>query len=159
MEILKDPKKKNKAKKKDSGFMSKLWSVFLIFLTIIALYSLLSGSSDNPKIITLSELSADIKEGTVKSILVEGERLSITMNDEAGTVVESKKELESSLTDTLANYGVTPELLAKTNIEVKNESATYKLPPALRTAPQSAADDDVVFPFPSSPKIQDLIFI
>lgn len=122
MEILKDPKKKNKAKKKDSGFMSKLWSAFLIFLTIIALYSLLSGSGDNPKIITLSELSANIKEGTVKSILVEGERLSITMNDEANTVVESKKELESSLTDTLANYGVTPELLAKTNIEVKNES-------------------------------------
>ncbi len=122
MEILKDNKKKKGNKKKDSGFMNKLWSVFLIFLTIIALYSLISGTGKKPGTITLSELSTDIKAGTVTSIRVEGERLSITMNDEAHTVVESKKELESSLTDTLANYGVTPDLLAKTSIEVKNES-------------------------------------
>jgi cell division protease FtsH len=122
MEILKDNKKKKQNKKKDSGFMSKLWSVFLIFLTIIAIYSLFSGNTVKPENITLSTLSQKIKEGSVKSILVEGEKLQITLNDEAGTVVTSKKELESSLTETLSNYGVTAEDLSRSNIEIKNES-------------------------------------
>lgn len=122
MEILKDSKKKKQNKKKDSGFMSKLWSVFLIFLTIIAIYSLFSSNEPKAETMTLSVLSQRIKEGSVKSILVEGEKLRITLNDEAGTVVTSKKELESSLTETLSNYGVTAEDLSKSNIEIKNES-------------------------------------
>lgn len=125
MEILKDPKKKKPAKKKDSGFMSKLWSVFLIFLTIIAIYSVFSSDKAKPENMSLSTLSQKIKEGAVKSILVEGESLTITLNDEAGTIVESKKELESSLTETLSNYGVSAEDLSKSNIEIKNESGFF----------------------------------
>ncbi len=125
MEILKDNKKKKSTKKKDSGFMSKLWSVFLIFLTIIAVYSLFSSNGPKAENVSLSVLSEKIKEGSVKSIVVEGEKLHVTLNDEAGTVVESKKELESSLTETLSNYGVSAEDLSKSNIEIKNESGFF----------------------------------
>ncbi len=122
MEILKNNKNNKKKKKKDAGFINKLWSVFFIFLTIIALYSVLSSGTPKADNISLSTLSDKIKAGEVNSILVEGEKLNITLNDEAGTVVESKKELEASLTETLANYGVTAEDLSKAGIEIKNES-------------------------------------
>lgn len=121
----KDQKNKKKGKK-DAGFMSKLWSIFFIFLAILALYSVLVGDpASKPEDISLSELSGKIREGVVKSILVEGEKLTITFNDEAGTTVKSKKELETSLTESLANYGVTPEELAASNIEIKNESGFF----------------------------------
>lgn len=125
MEILKDNKKSKNKNKKDSGFISKLWSVFLILLTIMAIYSIFSGGEPKPASLSLSELSSKVRAGEVKSIVVEGEKLKITLNDEAGTVFESKKELESSLTDTLSNYGVTAEDLSRSNIEIKNESGFF----------------------------------
>lgn len=106
--------------------MGKLWSIFFILLAMAVLYSAVAGES-KPKTedISLSELSGKIREGVVKSILVEGERLTITFNDVDETVVRSKKELESSLTETLANYGITPDELANSNIEVKNETGFF----------------------------------
>ncbi len=125
MEILKDNKKNKNKKKNDGGFMSKLWSVFLILLTIMALYSLFASDKSKPENITLSALSQKIKAGEIKSILVEGEKLEITLNDVSSTVVTSKKELESSLTETLSNYGVTADDLSRSNIEIKNESGFW----------------------------------
>ncbi len=123
--MSKDQKNKKKGKK-DGGFMGKLWSIFFIFLAILALYSALAGDpAVKQEDISLSELSGKIREGVVKSILVEGEKLTITFNDEAATTVKSKKELEASLTESLANYGVAPEELAASNIEIKNESGFF----------------------------------
>lgn len=102
--------------------MGKLWSVFFIFLILIAIYSVVTSGPAKPEEISLSELSQKINEGVVAGILVEGEKLKVTLNDEAGTILESKKEREASLTETLANYGVTTEALAKANIEIKNET-------------------------------------
>ena len=115
----KDKKKKGK---KDAGFMGKLWSVFLIFLCIVALYSIFSGDSEKPEDVSLSVLSQKILDGEVASILVEGDKLEVILNDETGTVLRSKKERESSLSETLGNYGVTAEALSRANIEIKSES-------------------------------------
>jgi cell division protease FtsH len=125
MEILKDNKKNKGKGKKDNGFLSKLWSVFLIMLTIMALYSLFSSENKKREDLSLSELSSKVKAGEVKSIVVIGEKLEVTLNDEVSTVFNSKKELESSLTDTLSNYGVTAEDLSRSNIEIKNESGFF----------------------------------
>ncbi len=105
--------------------MSKLWSVFFIFLAMLALYSILSGSTAKPEEISLSALSEKIKEGSVKNIVVEGDRLDITLNDEAGTTLRSKKESEASLTESLSNYGITPEDFSKANIEIKNQTGFF----------------------------------
>lgn len=118
-----DQKPDKKKGKKDQGFMAKLWSIFFIFLAIIAIYSAFAGDpAKKIEDISLSELSGKIREGVVKSILVEGEKLTITFNDAEETTVRSKKELESSLTETLSNYGITSEELANSNIEIKNET-------------------------------------
>jgi cell division protease FtsH len=122
MEIPQDNKPKGKKTKKNNTFMSKLWSVFFIFLVLIALYSVFTEDRVVVEDITLSELSDRVKRGEVANILVEGEKLVITLNDVSETTLKSKKEREASLTETLGNYGVTPEDLSRANIEIKNET-------------------------------------
>jgi len=116
--------KKGKSKKKQSpSFISRLFSVFFIMMALVVLYSSITGkASEKPEDISLSELSSKIREGVVKSIVVEGEKLVITFNDIDETEVHSKKEYESSLSETLANYGVTADELARANIEIKDET-------------------------------------
>lgn len=117
----KDNKAKKKSKK-DGGFLNKLWSVFFIFLALVAIYSIVAKKGAKPEQVSLSILAEKINGGTVAGIVVSGEKLVITLNDEAGSVIESKKERESSLTETLSNYGVTSEALSRANIEIKNET-------------------------------------
>ena len=116
----KDVKNKGKKRKENPKFSGNMLGSVLIFMTITALYLLISGNPQNTPEISISDLAKSVSVGEVKSILVAGEKLTITYkNDEIKT---SKKETESSLSQTLFNYGVKPEALTKTNIEVKNES-------------------------------------
>ncbi|MEI7426330.1 MAG: ATP-dependent zinc metalloprotease FtsH, partial [Candidatus Moraniibacteriota bacterium] len=93
----------------------------LIFMLITALYLVITGSTKKevPQI-SISDLAKNVTDGIVKKIVVAGEGLEITYTDDK--IKESKKETESSLSQTLFNYGVKPEALAKTVIEIKNES-------------------------------------
>ncbi|HAS80754.1 TPA: cell division protein FtsH [Candidatus Nomurabacteria bacterium] len=92
----------------------------LIFMTITALYIMVSGTNKETLEVPISELAKSVTAGEVRTILVEGEKLTITYKNDEEKI--SKKEIESSLSQTLFNYGVKPESLALTNIEVKNES-------------------------------------
>ncbi|MFA4975441.1 MAG: ATP-dependent zinc metalloprotease FtsH [Candidatus Paceibacterota bacterium] len=116
----KEPKSKGKKKKETPKFSGSILGAILIFMTITALYLVISGTPKNVVEISISELAKSVTAGEVKNILVEGEKLTITYKDD--TIKSSKKEIESSLSQTLFNYGVKPESLALTNIEVKNES-------------------------------------
>lgn len=58
--------------------------------------------------------------GSVKTILVEGDKLTITYQN--GEVKESKKEVGAPLSQTLFDYGVTATAIAKTDIQIKDES-------------------------------------
>ncbi|KKP65088.1 MAG: Lysyl-tRNA synthetase [Candidatus Nomurabacteria bacterium GW2011_GWF2_35_12] len=116
----KDIKNKGKKKQEIPKFSGNILGAVLIFITITAFYLMISGTSKSVSEIPLSDLAKSVSAGEVKNILVEGEKLTITFkNDEIKT---SKKETESSLSQTLFNYGVKPEALNATNIEVKNES-------------------------------------
>ncbi|MEK7569542.1 MAG: ATP-dependent zinc metalloprotease FtsH [Patescibacteria group bacterium] len=95
----------------------------LIFMLISALYLALSGVPDTTAEVSISELAKNISAGEVKKISIEGDNLNVTyMNDE---VKRSKKEVNSPLSETLKNYGVTPEALSATEIEVKKESGFF----------------------------------
>lgn len=114
---------KKGGKNKSGGFMSKLWTVFFIFLAFTALYSLIiEGRSKKPEDVSISFVASLINEGKVENILVEGDKLTVSLKDEEGTELVSKKERESSLTQTLANFGANPEALATTEITIKSES-------------------------------------
>ncbi|MFC1720694.1 ATP-dependent zinc metalloprotease FtsH [Patescibacteria group bacterium] len=102
------------------AFLANIVSIILVFVLIISTYSLLSENQKDIEKISISDLAGQIVDGRVESIVVEGEKLKITSVEEI--VFESKKETEAALSETLANYGVTPEHLASVNIEIKNPS-------------------------------------
>lgn len=85
-----------------------IYAVF-IFLLLASLYSAFSGSLEERKELTLSDLVARVNAGEVAEITVEGNRLNVVMKDNSQFV--SKKEEQASLTETLLNYGVDRERL------------------------------------------------
>ncbi len=116
-----DTPNKGKKGKKESKFSGSIMGAILIFMLITAVYLIISGTNQKsvPEI-SISDLAKNVSDGSVKKIVVAGEELTITYtNDE---VKKSKKETESSLSQTLFNYGVKPDALAKAVIEIKNES-------------------------------------
>ena len=127
-----DNNKKNKGGKGgkqplQKSFFSSIISVILIFLVIATLYSIFVENKKEIEEIPVSQLSADVLSGQVGKITVEGEKLVVeyklpegAAEDAEPVVKESKKEAEASLSETLVNYGVTPEILTWVEIEVKN---------------------------------------
>lgn len=117
----KKPNKRGPKGKKD-GFFSKLLAVFFIFLSMMALYSLAFSPAKTIEEISISELAERINNGDVETIVVSGDKLTVTIKDVEDTEFISKKEAEASLTETLVNYGVTQEALSGANINIKSES-------------------------------------
>ena len=105
---------------KSPKFANHLLSGVLILMLLVALYSVIAGNQKSDDTISLSQVATMVMSGTVKSIDVSGTDLTIKLND--GTEKTSKKEIESSLSDTLKNYGVTPDRIAATDITISNES-------------------------------------
>jgi cell division protease FtsH len=118
-------KKNNKNDKSDFGkvlaqFGRSIMGVILIFVVIIGLYSAYVEESKKTESISISALASDIKSGLVKKISIEGDYLYADYTDEKTKVAQ--KELETSLSQTLVNYGVAGEELARVNVEVKQAS-------------------------------------
>jgi cell division protease FtsH len=111
-----------------NSFWVNLASSVLLLILLAGAYTYLTeGGKAQPESIAISQLAADISAGTVASILVNGNELDVTYvpAQEGAEPVEkeSKKEPDAALTDTLANYGVTKEALAKVSIDIKRESS------------------------------------
>ena len=102
------------------GFLGSFFNTILIFLLILIGYSMIQDMNKDIEEISISDLVAGISAGEIKSIEVAGEKLSILYIDE--TTKEAKKEMESSLSESLINYGITTEQLNSINIVVKKES-------------------------------------
>ena len=111
---------KGNNKKTQSNFSSSLTGAIFIFIILSALYLVISDNSTPVSEVAISDLAKSVSIGEVKKVLVEGEKLTITYNNDE--VKKSKKETGSSLSQTLFNYGVKPEVLSNTEIEVKSES-------------------------------------
>ena len=112
----------NPVKKSGEPKLSKMiTTVLLIFLMVTVAYSLVSENKKAEKeVVSISELASAVQREEVKSILVEGSKLTVTFGDDS--IKESKKEAESSLSESFSNYGVAPEVLSKVKIEIKDES-------------------------------------
>ena len=94
-------------------------STVLVILVLISVYSFLFGTGSSPEDVTLSNLAQDVKAGTVTSIVVSGNDLTIIYNDK--TEKKSKKETNTALSQSLSNYGLTADEIAKVSIAVKDE--------------------------------------
>ncbi len=104
--------------------MKKLYKnifwIILIFFGLTLLTSALGGYGASSKNVSLADLANKIKSGQVSKIVVSGEDLAITLKD--GSQLNSTKETESSLTQTLTHYNVTPEELSSVELDVVGQS-------------------------------------
>jgi cell division protease FtsH len=113
-----------------NDLLKNLLSVILIFLLLSFLFSIFSKYPGERKIISLSELVFQINEGKVKEIAVSGDDVLVYFKD--GSLALSKKEAETSLSQSLINLGVDKEKLKEIQIRVeKKEGALSWLLPIL----------------------------
>ena len=96
-----------------------LVTIILILATISLGFALLSSPFEETEKISLSRLVNEINNEEVSTIEVEGNKLKITLRDDTKQV--SRKETESSLTESLSNYGVLTEKMTKIDVELKGE--------------------------------------
>lgn len=94
-----------------------------IFISITLIYTLIAKKPEDIKQMTISDVAKSVISGTVEKIVVSGGDVNITFKDQ--TKGTAKKELESSLSQTFYNYGVTPAQLDATPIEIKTESGFW----------------------------------
>lgn len=92
----------------------------LILLFVSGILVLYTKPAQLPKDVSLSELAAQINDGKVKSVVISDNNLQVELAD--GTKEKSVKEPQSSLTETLDNYGVDKERLKGVKIEIKQAS-------------------------------------
>ncbi len=105
----------------DSFWFNLATSVMILFLLAGAYaYFADSGKGAVPSI-PISQLAQDISAGKVTSIVVDGDTLDITYADQ--TEKTSKKEPDTAITTTLANYDINKDALDKVSIEIKQESS------------------------------------
>ena len=113
-------KKQDKAKGPKIGFFTQIIVAIVIFTVLSGAYSLIAKLTSKTTEISISQVAQMVNAGEVKTIVVSGNTLDIVATD--GSEKISKKETETGITETLKNYGVTAEALAKTSIEIKSES-------------------------------------
>ncbi len=84
-------------------------------LVLALIFPYFTGSDRKAETIGFSDLVRKIENGEVSKIQVRGDTLLVTLTD--GKTVRSEKEPESSLSESLANYGASKEKIAAMNIE------------------------------------------
>jgi cell division protease FtsH len=115
----KEPQNKGKKPKGKGNFSTSILGALIFFMLITGLYLMVSGNGKATPQVSISELANSVVAGNVKTIVVEGDKLTITYQN--GDVKESKKEVGSPLTQTLFDYGVNATAIAKTDIQIKDE--------------------------------------
>jgi len=95
----KEPQDKGKKKKKPTKWGGSLAGALFFFMLITGLYLMVSGDGKVIPQVSISDLANSVVGGNVKTIVVEGDKLTITYQN--GDVKESKKEVGSPLSQTL----------------------------------------------------------
>lgn len=104
----------------EGSFWVNLAATVLVLLLLAGAYSYLAGGETKNEDIPISQVAQDVQAGKISTISVDGNQLTLTYADK--TEKTSKKEPDSSLTQTLANYDVTQAQLGKVSITIANQS-------------------------------------
>jgi len=115
----KQVKRKKKGPKIPSFSSNALTGIAAIFF-LMALFTVFIGDGKQAEDVALSQVAQDVNAGLVEGIVVEGDTLTISYVE--AEEKKSKKEVNTAITDTLVNYGVSREKLTAVTIEIKNES-------------------------------------
>lgn len=112
--------KNNKKNQESASFFSQLIGIVLFFFLLSGIYGLVTGKKETIKEVGLTEIATAIQNSNVKKVTVSGSDIKLQLLDD--TYLKTSKELESSFSETLANYGVAPDKINAANIEVKEKS-------------------------------------
>ncbi len=104
------------------NFWNNILSTVLFLIMLSFVYSYITDTAKKPDEFSISQVAEQIKKGEIKEIVVKGTALDIQYNDETRTLGLSKKENDSSVTETLKNLGVSSEEISKVAVNVKNET-------------------------------------
>src|SRR3989338_4851147 len=109
-----------KPKQAGPSMWVQLAAAFGVFLALSLGYSFVRQYiSAQDEVVPLSQIEQDITAGNITALDVSGDAITATYQD--GKTKKSRKETESSLTQTLSDYGIAPERLAAVKIEIKDE--------------------------------------
>lgn len=97
------------------------WALLALLAISLAFSYFWSGPAVKSETIGLNDVVAKIQNNEVGKITVSGNDLTLLTKD--NKTFKSLKESDSSLTETLKNYGVTPKQLASLTIEMKEASS------------------------------------
>jgi cell division protease FtsH len=119
---IKKAKKPTKNQPGTKDILMQLALTAVIFTVLFGGYNALQGKSeaDKESEISLSQLVTDIKTGEVVKVTVFGADIEAEYRGKDKVVKKTKKEADSSLTETLTNYGVTSDQLTTLSIELKD---------------------------------------
>jgi len=97
--------------------------ILIIFLIISGIFALFFNPFEEENEISLTQLVDDVNQEKIKKITIAGSEISIVYFNE--TEVKSRKESESSLTESLITLGVDSEKLRNVNIDAKQEGGAW----------------------------------
>ncbi len=100
-------------------YKNVIWAILTLVL-VSFIFSLFVPGANQAQQLSLNQVADRINAGQVSQIQVNGNDLSLTLTD--GAKATSQKEPETGLTETLTNYGVKPDALAKVDLSVDSQS-------------------------------------
>ena len=105
------------------SFLNAIVTAVLLFLLITGIYSEFNAQQTPINNISLSELARDIGKNKVSSITLQADQVIVEYADK--TIKHVQKEVDASLTDSLARMGVSATQLASTSIMVAEPSGFW----------------------------------
>ena len=101
-------------------------NISIVVLSLVLFAALISwpqfSDTKVPTSVGVGKLVEEINNDHVKNIAVQGDTVMVTLNDEAGTELEVKKELGQSFAELIAPYSVDPAKLQLIDLQVKDRS-------------------------------------
>ena len=107
------------------NFWNNMLSTLVLLVLITALFSYLTESQTTPDELTLTDVVNQVKAGEVDTITVRGADLEIAYVDDTRNPGEAKRETDASITESLANLGVSTEELSQVKIDVQRETGFF----------------------------------
>lgn len=105
---------------KNLSLYKNFFWVVAILLSFVLLLSVAYQTQKPPQEVDITELVRKINANEVASIIVTGDNLEVSLT--SGEKLTSKKESGVGITETLVNYGVTPQELTNVSLKIQEES-------------------------------------
>ncbi len=101
-------------------FGGQIGLTLLGLIIVVIIYGTLIEKEAKIEEVSLSTLAQAVEAGNISKIIVSGEDLKVTTV--AGVEQKAKKEADSSLSETLVNYGVSGSRLSSVDVTIEKET-------------------------------------